>query len=280
MYDASAKTGSNPSLNECLHAGPSLLESIPDILLRFRTHKVALVGDVEKAFLMVGITEADRDVLRFLWFNDAMAEAPTPVVLRFARVVFGVSSSPFLLNATIQHHIERYTNDPEFLRHMLDSLYVDDVATGGCDDLATYELYTNLKTRLAKGGFNIRKFSSNSATLMSKIDANEQALSGNGVQPVATVTADSDSYAASTLISNSTASTKVLGIPWNRESDMFELELNAVFANATTGPVMKRDVLAISSRFYDPLVLLAPAVITLEIFFKNFAARSSPGMTP
>ena len=91
VYDASAKTGSNPSLNECLHAGPSLLDSIPDILLCFRTNKVALVGDVEKAFLMVGITEADRDVLRFLWFDDAMAEAPTPVVLRFARVIFGVS---------------------------------------------------------------------------------------------------------------------------------------------------------------------------------------------
>ena len=131
VYDASAKTGSNSSLNECLHAGPSLLESIPDILLRFRTHKVALVRDVEKAFLMVGITEADRDVLLFLWFDDAMAEAPTPVVLRFARVVFGVSSSPFLLNATIQHHIERYANDPEFVRQVLDSLYVDDVAAGG-----------------------------------------------------------------------------------------------------------------------------------------------------
>ena len=273
VYDASAKTGSNPSLNECLHTGPSLLESIPDILLRFRTHKVALIGDVEKAFLMVGITEADRDVLRFLWFDDAMAEAPTPVVLRFARVVFGVSSSPFLLNATIQHHIERYANDPEFVRQVLDSLYVDDVAAGGSDDLATYELYTKLKTRLAEGGFNIRKFSSNSAILMSKIEANEQALSGNDVQPVATVTADSDSYAASTLNSNSTASTKVLGIPWNRESDMFELELNAVFANATTDPVTKREVLAISSRFYDPLGLLAPAVITLKIFFQELCSQ-------
>ena len=54
---------------------------------------------------------------------------------------------------------------------------------------------------------------------------------------------------------------------------MFELELNAVFANATTGPVTKREVLAISSRFYDPLGLLAPAVITLKIFFQELCSQ-------
>ena len=38
------------------------------ILLQFRTHKIALTADIEKAFLMVSVQESDRDVLRFLWF--------------------------------------------------------------------------------------------------------------------------------------------------------------------------------------------------------------------
>ena len=40
-----------------------------DIILRFLTHRKALVGDIEKAFLNVSVAEEDRDVLRFLWFD-------------------------------------------------------------------------------------------------------------------------------------------------------------------------------------------------------------------
>ena len=65
VYDASAKT-KGPSLNDCLYTGPSFGQSIFDILLRFRFHRVALVGDIEKAFLMVSVQEKDRDSLRFL----------------------------------------------------------------------------------------------------------------------------------------------------------------------------------------------------------------------
>ena len=107
VYDASAKS-SGPSLNECLYAGPKFGQSIMDIILRFRVHRVALISDIEKAFLIVGISPEDRDVLRFIWVNDINEEPMRPVVLRFTRVVFGISSSPFLLNATLKHHLEKY----------------------------------------------------------------------------------------------------------------------------------------------------------------------------
>ena len=59
VYDASSKTN-GPSLNDCLYAGPAFGQSIFDIVLRFRVHKVALVADIEKAFLMVSIAEEDK----------------------------------------------------------------------------------------------------------------------------------------------------------------------------------------------------------------------------
>ena len=69
VYDASARAD-GPSLNDCFYTGPNFGQSILDILLRFRLHNVGLVGDVEKAFLMVSVAECDRDVLRFLWVRD------------------------------------------------------------------------------------------------------------------------------------------------------------------------------------------------------------------
>ncbi|MCG8620595.1 MAG: hypothetical protein MJE68_01170, partial [Proteobacteria bacterium] len=54
----------------CLYTGPNFGQSILDILLRFRLHEVALVGDVEKAFLMVSVVDRDRDILQFLWIRD------------------------------------------------------------------------------------------------------------------------------------------------------------------------------------------------------------------
>ena len=71
VYDASAKTGKeNNSLNECLHKGPVLLRYLAGILLRFHLYKVALVSDIEKAFLQVGLTKESRDVTRFLWLKN------------------------------------------------------------------------------------------------------------------------------------------------------------------------------------------------------------------
>ncbi|XP_025829705.1 uncharacterized protein LOC112904277 [Agrilus planipennis] len=101
VFDASAREKGNPSLNHCLEKGPNLIELIPSILVRFREHKIGVVSDIRKAFLQISIHEKDRNFLRFLWVNSEGKE----VVFRHRRVVFGVNSSPFLLGATIDHHL-------------------------------------------------------------------------------------------------------------------------------------------------------------------------------
>lgn len=62
VYDASAKEGGKGvSLNDCLHIGPALTPHLYDVLVRFREKRVAIVGDIEKAFLNVEIARKDRD---------------------------------------------------------------------------------------------------------------------------------------------------------------------------------------------------------------------------
>ena len=62
VYDASARSN-GPSLNDCLHIGPKMNMKIFDILLRFRVHRIAIIADIEKAFLMISVANKDRDVL-------------------------------------------------------------------------------------------------------------------------------------------------------------------------------------------------------------------------
>ena len=68
----------------------------------------------------MSVSEEDIDVLRFLWFDDVKKDYPQVIVPQFARVVFGVSSNPFLLNATVKHLAERYAEkDPAFVEAFL-----------------------------------------------------------------------------------------------------------------------------------------------------------------
>ena len=90
-------------------------------------------------------------------------------VKRFTRLVFGVSSSPFLLNATLKYHLNKYAvSDPEFVK-ILKALYMDDLSTGGQTVNETYKLFLKTKLRMLEDGFNMRKWSSNSRELVDKI---------------------------------------------------------------------------------------------------------------
>ena len=49
--------GEGPSLNDCLYSGTKFDQNILDIVLRFCAYKVAVVANVEKAFVMARRTE-------------------------------------------------------------------------------------------------------------------------------------------------------------------------------------------------------------------------------
>ena len=76
---------------------------------------------------------------------------PEVVTYRFNRVVFGVSCSPFLLNAFIQHHLHQYSNrDAD--KTMIEGFFVDDLLTL-CKNTATaFDLYDKARNRMSEGG--------------------------------------------------------------------------------------------------------------------------------
>ena len=89
--------------------------------------------------------------------------------------MFGVSPSPFLLNATIDLHLEQYLSTAlDFLSKLHKSFYVDDLITGSDDKEKAYHFCVNSKEVMKAGGFHLRKLNSNSVLLRTTIKTMDQ----------------------------------------------------------------------------------------------------------
>lgn len=113
-----------------------------DILLRFRAYPIAFTADVEKTFLMISLAPEDQEFVRSLWVDNPFENEPKLQVLRFARLVFGVSSSPFLLSTTVCYHLESHIDShKELVDKILRPICVDDVVSGAHSEEETYATY-------------------------------------------------------------------------------------------------------------------------------------------
>ena len=233
VYDASAKSAGLLSLNDALEKGPNLLPLLWGILLRFRVGCVAVVGDLEKAFLQISLQENERNVCCFLW----KPPGGDTVVYRFTRVFFGATSSPFLLQVVLKHHLEKETTEEDVARTLLRNLYVDDTVNSVNNDIEAEEFWHKSVQIFRRGGFNLRKLQTNAKTLQLCMDAMEE-------EPVH----------------------KVLGISWNILKD--ELIPLADYEPAVTRAT-KRQVASLIASIYDPLGLIVPVVTPLKCLLQD-----------
>ena len=239
VFDASARM--KPGclyLNDCTYISPPLTAGIADILMRFRAHKVGLVADIAKAFLNIEVDKQQRDLMRFLWIDDINSEDPNIVIYRFCRVIFGMNCSPFLLNATLKHHVTKYyALEPVLAQNTLEVLYVDDWTSGGKNDDEVYALYKTTNACFASGGFNLRKWASNKKEVIEKIALDRlEKMTVGGLDEI-----------------DLTKEHKVLGSNWNLAEDTFVLKLSKVVEFARDLEPTKRNVLRIAAKLFDPL---------------------------
>ena len=233
VFNASAKLKTRDlSLNDILETGPSLTEKLIDSLLNFRVGKYALIADISKAFLRVGLQEIDRDYVRFLWSDDL--DTP-PKTFRFKSVPFGSTSSPFLLQATLLKHFEGC--EPP-LRTILDSsFYVDNFQYTTDDENELYELQCKTTGCLAEANFPLQEWNSNcdEFKLYLKDDARKECPT-------------------------------VLGVQWDTTVDV--LQIKSVIVPSCSS-LTKRKALSLSSKVYDPLGLLSPIPIKAKLFLQD-----------
>lgn len=114
-------------------------------------------------------------MVHFLWFDKPEQDRPKMVQFRFNRLLFGLRPSPSILGATIAHHLSLYKqSEPEMTALLEKSLYVDDLLSGAGNDEKTLEIYHKSKRIMADGGFDLRKWNSNSPKVMSEISNSER----------------------------------------------------------------------------------------------------------
>ncbi|MCG8033321.1 MAG: DUF1759 domain-containing protein, partial [Candidatus Thiodiazotropha taylori] len=242
VYDASAKSKKEyNSLNDCLFRGPVLLNDLCGLLMRFRLHKIAIVADIEKAFLQIGLQPSQRDVTRFIWLKDSnqtTLDSDNVQEFRFCRVPFGVISSPFLLGATIECHLDSYKSD--LANQLKDDIYVDNLITGVNNVEEAILLYREAKSIFRSASMNLREWVSSDFQVNQFIDKEDMAL-------------------CETM--------KVLGHKWIIETDSISIKESNVIQEF--GSLTKRSILKQLSSVFDPLGLFSPVLLKGKMLLQS-----------
>ncbi|XP_011858081.1 PREDICTED: uncharacterized protein LOC105555666 [Vollenhovia emeryi] len=236
VFDASCKTESGRSLNDALLVGPIIQQDLFSILVRFRTFSFAMTADIAKMYRQVLINPHQRCLQRILWRDTSQHELQT---FELATVTYGTASASFLAIRSLQKLAQDGTNSyPLGSQIVLRDFYVDDMLTGASTIEEALDIKNQVTTLLEGGGFELRKWFSNSPSV-----CNDENSSGN-----------------KEIASGSEHDrTRTLGVSWNCQQDTFHF--TNVVEYRPPSRLTKRNILSRIALIFDPLGLLGPTIV-------------------
>ena len=238
VLNCSFKVGNSISLNEAAYTGIDLVNNLLQLLLRIRSDRTVVMSDIRAAFLMIKLNlESDWNKFIILWRN----ESNQLIAYRYTSIVFGFTSSPFILQHVIQFHLKMYARDHCF-SILKDGMYVDNLFFNGNYTEFLENMYRQTRERMAAGGFELRSWTSNDPTL-------RQQFVKDGV-----------------ATSPDNPCEKLLGYRYVPETD--DMMINKF--DTTSEPVpTKRTILSYVSRMFDPLGFFLPISIKAKLLIKD-----------
>lgn len=246
VFDASAKSSNGVSLNDTLQVGPTVHSSLIDVLLRFRSYRVAVTSDVSRMYRAVKLVPSDHDFHRFVWRSSPNEQL---VDYRMKRVTFGVCASSFAANMSVkQNAIDFGTEYPLAAKAVNESFYVDDCLSGADTIKETIKLRQQLQDLFSRAGFLLRKWRSSELAVLKHIppDLQDPQL----MQPIP----NHDEY------------TKTLGIEWNASMDHFRLTVAKL---PPLEHVSKRFLVSVVAKTFDILGWFSPAMTKVKILLQQ-----------
>ncbi|XP_055942033.1 uncharacterized protein LOC129972077 [Argiope bruennichi] len=140
-------------------------------LLRFRFSKIAITCDGSQAFLQLLLSDEDRDATRFLWYKTTYTDGKLcikdeTVIYRFTRLPVGLTSSPFLLSASLCELATMYEQTyPTATKHIKNKIYMDDFVIGTSSDTEATILYQEMQQLTSHISLPFAKWTTNSKIL-------------------------------------------------------------------------------------------------------------------
>ena len=233
VFNASLRVGKGGvSLNDAAWPGENLLQSLFELLIYFRSNHFSLIADIEKAFLNVGLfKESDRNAFSFLLVKNGKL-----FHYRYTSLIFGFATSPFLLNFVIKLHAKTISNS-SISKLFSQNFYVDNFLATFNEPGHAASVATAMTTQAACAGFRLRDWASNDPRCLQGICEAERE--------------------AGTKVS-------VLGYEYNLNKDNLAIKLPKLTVAKT-----KRQMLSQMASVFDPLGLLAPAMVRPKLLLRK-----------
>lgn len=235
VFNASATTTSNYSLNDIQYVGPILQNDVFSVLLRFRQYRYVVCADIQKMYRNIGIHLDQRDLQLIVWRssrNDALR------IYKLNTVTYGTASAPYL-SIRCLHQLASECNNKRVAQVITDDMYVDDVLTGDDQLDNLLDICNKTSEVLRSGCFLLRKWTFNY---------------------------DVDLDIIKQLGGDELCQSKTLGLGWSNKNDEFSYTTKLENCHSK---ITKRLMLSVISQIYDPLGLLAPAIIQAKILLQN-----------
>ena len=222
VFDASLHKKGKACLNDMMLKGSQLTPHILTTNLRLRLLEYLMSADVSKAYMRMVLRPGDRNYTCF-FARKNWKDPDSPIVIyRFKSVIFGASSSPFMLNCTVKDILEQNKFDKK-LEVFVDNLFV--MLESNSDILPAADQILNIFNAAA---MPLHEFASNCP------EANK-------------VFKDKGIMTESKML-------KTLGLYWDYSNDNWYINE----PEFQIEDISKRSVLSDIARLYDPMGFLAP----------------------
>ena len=209
------------------------------------------MSDVEAMFHQVRVRPSDCDALRFLWWPDGNLDQP-PEEFQMMVHLFGGASSPscasFALRKTAEDNKAEF--DPIAVGTVRRNFYVDDCLKSIDSDEKAIRLANQLRELLARGGFRLTKWVSNSREVINALPESERSSSVKDLD-----------FAEPHL-------ERALGVQWNVASDQFAFKISV-----KDKPATRRGILSVVSSVYDPLGFAAPFILQAKLILQDLCRK-------